>query len=251
MPDLVIEVNKLENWKALLPAGNNILVTIRKIDATTELVLHPVGSLQISQRYVPLGININKIGAQKISDAQKFSINVVDTSGLARKDAVMESFAMAQFQEMSGADKLSKASFEKEEGGIELSVSGKHTSTGRIVKRVVRYELIVIDTNYKRFTKKLVNFFSGTLFLHLLKGNAIAKSELSAATKKKLQPFEEKIEFKQTEYAVASILDNTDVGGKKFASEAQAREFLRQQVKANGALKESLHVLPDYELNKA
>jgi hypothetical protein len=243
LPLLKAEFDKLENWKAQLPAGNNILVSLRTIDAAEELVLHPVGTLLVSQRYVPLGLTLTKVGTQKPSDAKVFTVSA---TGLNKKADVTEAFAMAQFQDMDNATKLSRPSFEKETGGLELSVAGHTVTTGKAVKRIVRYELIVIDTNYKRFLRRFFNFFSGVLFNHFLKGNAVAKSSLSYKTSKQMQPFDEKVQVVQGAYAVASVMNNKAVA--TFASEAQAREYMQQQ---NAGLQETLHVIPQHELNTA
>jgi hypothetical protein len=251
MPLMKAEFEKLSNWRALLPTGNNILVSLRAIDAAAELVLHPVGTLQITQRFAPLELTLDKIGSQKPSDARKFKVAVDSGGGLSRKAEVDESFAMAQFQDMSNATKLSRPSFEKEKGGIELSVSGQQVTTGNAFKRIVRYELIVIDSNYKRFRRTYFNFPSGALFNHFLKGNAVAKSALSYETKKKYQPFEEKVKVMQGTYSVANVTDNKAFNTEAaiFSSQAQAMEYMQQQVSADPNLKESLHVVPQHELN--
>ncbi len=253
MPLLKREFDKLENWKAQLPPGTNILVSLRKIDTAAELVLHPVGTLSVSQRYVPLDLTIDKIGAQKPGDVKKFVLSPAGTSGLGKKGDVKESFAMAQFQEMKNTEKLSRPSFEKEDGGLELSVTGQQVTTGKAVKRIVRYELIVIDTNFKRFARKFFDFISGVLFLHFLKGNAVANSPLSFKTKKQYQPFEEKVEVKQAAYSVANVMNNKayNANAISFASEALAREFIQQQAKADPNLKDNLHIVLQHELNTA
>ncbi|HWJ90663.1 MAG TPA: DUF6603 domain-containing protein [Flavisolibacter sp.] len=252
LPLIKAELEKLENWKAQLPAGANILVTVRTLDPSTELVLHPVGTLLVSQRYAPIGITLDKVGSQKPSDIKKFNLQIKATSGLNSKGSVKESFAMAQYQEMSGAKKLGRPSFEKQDSGLELSVAGQQLKTGRAVKRIVRYELIIIDSNYKRFVKKFF-LFSGALFKHFLKGNATARSPLSKKTRKQYQPFDDRIKVQQTGYSVATQSDNKlyPSGKGTYRSEAEAREYMQQQVAVNPSLKESLHVIPEHELNPA
>jgi hypothetical protein len=251
MPKVREEFNKLENWKAQLPAGNNLLVSLRKIDESVELVLHPVGTLQVSQRYVPLGLTIEKVGSQKTSDVKKISVSVSAASGLQKYDDLQESFAMAQFQEMKNEEKLSRPSFQKENSGVELSSAGQQANTGRAVRRVVRYELIIIDNNFKRFVKKFISFFSSLLFTHFLRNNAVARSVVSASSKKKLNPFTEKIKMGQDGFAVASTTDNKTFATNSFASEAMAREYMNEQIANNPNLKESLHVIPQHEINTA
>jgi hypothetical protein len=70
LPLLTAELGKLTNWRALLPPGNTLLVSLRHLDAAeAALVLHPVGTLQISQRLVPLDLTLDTFGDQKPSDA--------------------------------------------------------------------------------------------------------------------------------------------------------------------------------------
>jgi hypothetical protein len=158
---------------------------------------------------------------------------------------------MAQFQEMKNEEKLSRPSFQKEDSGVELSAAGQQVKTGKAVRRVVRYELIIVDNNFKRFIKKFFSFFSALLFSHFLRNNAVARSAVSAATKKKLNPFDEKIKNGQEGYSVASTINNKSFANTSFASEALAREFMSQQVAKDPNLKEGLHVIPQHELNTA
>jgi hypothetical protein len=250
MPKVREEFNKLENWRAQLPAGNNILVSLRKIDEAVELVLHPAGTLQISQRYVPLGLTIDKVGAQKTADVKKVNVSVGVAGGLKKLTDIQESFAMAQFQEMKSEEKLSRPSFQKENSGVELSAAaGQQVKTGKAVRRVVRYELIIVDNNFKRFTKKFFSFFSSLLFTHFLKNNAVARSVLSVSSEKKLNPYAGKIIAGQEGYSVASVVDNKAIHTTSFASEAEAREYMNEKVAGDSNLKESLHIIPQHEIN--
>ncbi|WP_295120259.1 DUF6603 domain-containing protein [uncultured Chitinophaga sp.] len=252
LPKVREEFNKLSNWQAKLPAGSNILVSLRKIDESQELVLHPIGTLQVSQRYVPLGLTIEKVGSQKTSDVKKLTAETADGSGLEKVNDLRENFAMAQFQDMKNEEKLSRPSFEKELSGLELSGAGAQVKTGRAVRRVVRYELIIVDNNFKRFINRFISFFSSLVFSHFLRNNAVARSPLSAASKQKLNPYKDKVVATQPGFAVANTMNNKAYGtSAMFASEAQAREFMNQQISADPNLKESLHVISHHELNPA
>jgi hypothetical protein len=253
MPLLKAEYEKLENWRAEVPTANSILVSLRKIETPNDLVLHPVGTLKISQRAVPLDISIDRVGAQKPNDANYFTLSV-DASGLdiEEKDEVKEMFAMAQVKNMSDSEKLSSPAFEKQKGGLELSAKGEQMKTTSAVKRVVRYEQIIIDSNFKRFVKPFFNFYN-TLFALFLKGNAITKSTLSSKFKKQKMPFDDKITVMPTAYVVAFNTDNSPFNdeSKAFSSCAQAEEFRSRQVRHNPNLQEILHVIPRVEMKVA
>lgn len=250
MPLLKAEFEKLGNWTAQVPSANKLLVSLRPLDgASADLVLHPVGSLRISQRAVPLDLTINKVGNQKVKDANKFVL-AVSPGGLDKSRDATEPFAMAQFQEMDNAKKLSLPAYEHEHSGVELSVQGEQLASSKMVKRVVRYELVTIDTNYKRFVQRFFVFWGG-LFTHFLKGNAVTKSALSNKQKKQFQPFAEKIQVRPDTYTVAFNTNNQAVHAEatEFASAALAREYMQQQVAADPSLVGQLHVIPQSEVN--
>src|SRR5690606_19430100 len=65
------------NWQAALPAGKNLLVTLKQLDAGPGLVVSPAGVLTISQKVVPLDVELQLFGAQKPADAKRFAIEQV------------------------------------------------------------------------------------------------------------------------------------------------------------------------------
>ncbi len=252
------ELNKLENWKALLPEGNNLLVTLRKItDAGTDLVLHPVGSLQLSQRYIPLGLTLNKVGTQKTADVKKVSLSVPAGSQLKKLGDLKENFAIAQYQDMKNEEKLSRPSFEKEKSGIGFGVASAVLKTGKGTQRKIRYDVTTIDNYYLSFLPNFIKLFkkryyalaNGLFYNHLLRSNAVAMSAVSQTKKEELNLHLDKINAAATKYAVASTDNNKAVhaAGISFESHAAANEYLQKQAGAPG----SLHILPFHELNKA
>lgn len=251
MPLLVKEFEKMENWRAELPPGSRLLVSLREFDSgATDLVLHPVGTLKISQRAVPLGLTIDKVGNQKPSDANRFDV-VEDTAGLDETGKVDESFAIGQYLAKSDNELLSAKSFEPLKGGLELSVAGEQYHAPAAVKRVVRYEKIIIDTLFKRYA---ISFFTwiGGLFSLFLNGNSAANSVLSYKQKKQLKPFADRVEIGATLFGVAFNQDNTAFNdeAKAFTSQAQAEDYMKQQVAADANLAKQIQVIPRVEMQE-
>lgn len=247
LPMLAAEFAKVENWIARLPAANNLLVTLRKMpEAEAALILHPVGTLRVSQRGLPLEIKLDKVGSQKPSDVNRLS--VVATAGLERRDDAFERFAPAQFQNFKDSDKLSKPAFVSERAGLELSATGTDTRSSKLVKRVVRYEEIIIDNNFKRFQRNF-RAHGRTLFDLFLRGAAGARSELSKARKTKFQPFEEKIAVAEETYTVAFQADNRAIApdAAVFHSEPSAREYMNRKLDEDPSLIDTIHVIPSFE----
>ena len=244
LPLLVAEYEKLENWRTLLPANASPLVSLRELgDLLDTLVLHPVGTLQVTQRLVPLDQSITKLGNAKAEDVKKLALEV-DTSELAKRADVVESFAPGQFNDLKDAERLSRKSFEPGHGGIEMSAAGATLRTGPLVRRVVRYELITVDTGWVRARRQRFRLVLSGLFQFFLRGNAVSKHPLSQYQQTLAQPFAEKVEAGHERFVVASAVDNSVVAA--FINESQAIDFIGAQ-EATGVAGGALHVLPAFE----
>lgn len=247
MPLLRAELDKIENWKAELPVNNNLLVSLRKLaEGETAQVLHPLGSLRVSQRAVPLDLKIDKVGNQKPADANEYKIT--PTAGLVKAGDADEQFAKAQFLNMSDADKLSQRAFDPLHGGVVLSSGAQQLGAAKMAKRRVRYEQIIIDSNYKRFRRRFKIFTAG-FFDHFVKSSSITKSLLSSSYATNLDPFEDKVKVREGGFTVALIENNRPYSAHAayFASEALANQFIAEQAAVQPELYDSLHVVPQYE----
>lgn len=242
------ELKRVDNWRALPPPGNNLSVTLRSMSADeAAMILHPVGTLRVSQRRVPLAIRLDTVGNQKPSDVNKLTLRVAG-GGLAKKGDVFDKFAPAQFQTFSDAEKVSKPAFADELAGFDLTASGADMRSSRMVRRNIRYEEIIIDNNFKRFQRRFVGFI-GSLFSFFLGGNAAAKSAISQANTFKMKPFADKVEITGESFAVALQSTNQVFAANAvFHSEASAREYLAAQVSNDVSLDGALHVIPAYEM---
>lgn len=249
MPMLVAEFEKIDNWTAQLPKSNRLLVALRDIDAPGELVLHPAGSLRVSQRAVPLGLTIDKVGSQRPSDANRFTVTA--SGGFAERGKTREAFAIAQYQDMNDNEKLGASDFEQEEAGLELAPSGQQTRSSFAVKRVARYEQVIIDNTLIPIVLKFVSII-GIFFTHFLGRNAAAQSPLSAAVAAQLVPFADKIVVQPAGYVVAMMTDNAPLGGAQtFASKASAQEYMKTAVAQDPKLAGKCHVIRPQEMKLA
>ena len=248
MPLLKAELEKQQNWIAELPGGNNLLVSLRKLSETeSSQVLHPLGTLRVSQRAAPLDIRIDKVGSQKPADANQFKL--VPTGDLVKVSDADEQFAKAQFITMSDADKLSQRAFDPLHGGVKLASGAQTLGSAKLAKRKVRYEQIIIDNNFKRFRRRF-KFFSFGFFTHFLKGSAISKSALSKNYRSQLDPFSEKLQVKDGGFTVALAENNRAYSTQAiyFSSETLAQQYIQKQVSLCPELHETLHVIPQHEV---
>jgi hypothetical protein len=251
VPLLLEELGKTENWRALPPPEHNLLVSLRRLDLPADaMVLHPLGTLEVSQNALPLGITIDRVGEQTPSDANRLGLSVAAGPLIKRRDA-LRSFAPAQFRNMSDAQKLSAPAFQDQPSGLELSVAGNELRTGHAVKRSMRYELTTIDTLWRRSVRRFADL-SATLFGHFVKGASIAKNPLSRARRRQLQPFTDAVLVDGDRYAVVAIATNRAADETAyFGSEAEAREWLRDRAAQDPNDGSRFHVVPSTERNAA
>ncbi len=241
------EILKRDNWTALAPTGTPIPVSLREIDAATEIVLHPAGSLRVAQRAVPLDLHLDTLGSQPVADVERLTVTVSDPA-LRRLGDADEPFATAQFQAMTDTQKLASPAFEDQHAGVLLGVDGSDLATSHAVKRAVLHELIVIDSNFKRH---LARFFhvGAEFFSHLLRGSATARSHLSQERAQALDPFASRISVGSATYVVANARDNSPVRPDAvFTSKAKADDFVRAEIRRDPALRDTIHVLRASEL---
>lgn len=249
MPLITAELGKQSNWRAFLPPGSNLLVSLRQLDPTeAPFVLHPVGTLRVSQCLLPLDLILDKIGNQKPTDANRFALSVT-SGGLSKAGDLQELFAPAQFKDIDDAGKLSQPAYVPQDSGIELAASGLAYASGTAITRIVRYDVTIIDTKLRRsFVKFFV--FVDALFNQLLRGASVARCELSAFRKAQTNPFSEPVTVAPETFAVALKANNTlfHSDAASFTSRVAANDYLAHAVAGNPTLDGALHVLPQFEM---
>ncbi|MFD9193227.1 DUF6603 domain-containing protein [Streptomyces phaeochromogenes] len=276
LPLLAGEIGKTEGWETRLPTGGtHHLVTLRPLPDTDELVLHPLGTLFVRQRSIPLGVRIDRVGAQRPSDGKRFTVAPHQDSGLVQLSVPDEKFAMAQFQDMDDAAKLSRPAYEDQDAGLELSARREALAAPRVVRRSARYELHVFDsrkppataagprasapTQATRPPKRFQNVNPG-VFRQLLDGSSTSRSPLSRKEAERRQPYaaEDTVRITGQRYVVAYVRNNlqafpptADVaqGTTTFRSQATAEDALDDWIVADPALAGKLHVIRESEVS--
>jgi hypothetical protein len=248
MPILAGEFAKPSNWRAVLPAGANLLVSLRNLGETEQaLVLHPVGTLQISQRAIPLDLTLDKIGNAKPDDANRFELTVA-SSGLEKTRTLREPFAPAQFTDFDDAARISQPAFTPQDSGLELSAKGQAYASATAICRIVRYDVTIIDTKLRPLILKFVAYL-GAIFHFGLRGNATARSALSAQRARLRRPFDGAVTVNPPTYVVAWQANNTAYHrSATFTSPVSAQDYLNRTVAKEAGLTDKLHVLLDFEV---
>ncbi|MFJ8160052.1 DUF6603 domain-containing protein [Streptomyces sp. NPDC096136] len=273
LPLLEAEFGKTEGWETRPPpaGGGDPLVTLRKLPDDHRLVLHPLGTLFVRQRAIPLGIRIDRVGAQRPSDGTRFQVTADPACGLVRLALTGDKFAMAQFQDMNDADKLSASGYEDQAAGVELGTEREALDAVRVVRRSARYEAHVFDSTgtgaagvgagAPAGTRLRFHEVSSAVFDHLLTGSSTSRSPLSRRESLLRQPFtaEDSARVTGQRFVIAHLRNNAqafaptpalareqpDPSG--FRSRTAADDALDAWVAADPRLTGRLHVVPEAE----
>jgi hypothetical protein len=248
MPILAAEAQKASNWKTALPPNVKLLVVLKQLDTTeTALVLHPAGTLQVSQRTIPLDLKIDKVGSQAPSDANQFAFSV-GGAVLTKSRDLQESFAPSQFRNFDDATKLSQPAFVPQDSGIELAGAAT-LATSTAITRPLRYDLTVVDKESEPVQFK---FFahSRAMFTNFLAGNSAGRSKLSANFRSLSRPQSGSVAVSNETFAVALQSSNQvfHPEAAAFLSQAQAHDYISHAIAANASLEGTLHVIPQFEV---
>jgi len=235
------------NWLATLPANTHQNVTLKKLELPPEqIVMNPFAVLSVSQKIVPLGFEINKFGNQKPKGTTRFDL----TSGDGATEEVREEFAIANFQNLSDDEKLSRKSFEQMRSGLRFS-TGDSSQTGASVDKDVTYELSYVHRKRGLTIRAgLVRLF-GSVFSTFSGAGAVTKNKFAVSRRIGGTPIA-KVDVEEPEFHVVNGADLALYGeGLSAKSEAEAWQLHDELVVADPSLQGRLQVMSSYELSEA
>jgi len=261
LPDLVVlplvvaALTARDNWTEEKPAERHRLESLRALPAgaSAPVRVHPVGTVGISQKVVPLTVAIDRIGAQRPADARTFAIDAVQVNGDRQETPVPaeESFAPAQYFDLSDAEKLASPSFKTFPSGVRVG-DAERLRTGYAAAREVRYELKYIDAQRESaqprpgglFDVDVASFSAWTLH------GATAKSDLSFARRRKSTLAPAEVNVVEEAFAIVHADDlRLFDAGSIVSTERAALKRQAALIAANPALRGSLQVVPLFELS--
>jgi len=238
------------NWSAALPANRNLLVSHRGVEASaSELVLHPLGTLTVTQNVVPLDVDISLFGNQRPSGANHFHINSLSIgSANLDIDPVKSDFAPAQFFTMGKDDKLKARSFEKYTSGIKAR-GGEELEANHVLSREVDYELVVIDGPEVSDPLAASVYDAGFAAEQFFKGGAVSRTDLSRKAVHSREALPNKISLGASRFGVVTKSGMDLVAPALSDSRYEALAMLEQLQQDYPEWRDQLTVVPEFELN--
>ncbi|HEU4688440.1 MAG TPA: DUF6603 domain-containing protein [Vicinamibacterales bacterium] len=136
------------NWSSALPRGEHAIVSLREPAATpVPLRVHPLAELTVRQRVVPLNLRVTRFGTVPLATPTVFT--VAASAGAATTSMpstpVRDAFALAQFQEMSDDEKLTRPAFEQQDAGLHVAAGDAAYQYDALPDTAIVYETLILD----------------------------------------------------------------------------------------------------------
>jgi len=243
LPKLKEALNNKGNWITPVEQGaltNDSMVTLRKItDAPDSIIAHPDKSLSVSQKIVPLDVEINLFGTAKPADYTKFSIELEDMS----ESNLKEEFAPAQFFSITETEKLSRPSFEKYNSGVSATGSNMLFSDF-FRERDVMFEEIIIDDIDNPGTILPKSIFDQLRFNSFIRNGSASRSKFGTKAKMESPLSPPKVAVGEKKYNVVHADDLSVFDGLSASSVTEAGILMQQTVLQNPSLEGRLEIIP-------
>ena len=215
---------------AVAPDGD-AWISFRTVDRA-QVPVHPYGKVSVRQQAVPLGIPITRIGLSHVV-GDVATVTIAPAAGAPASSPSTGTFAMAQFTDLSDADKLSRPSFESYPDGV---VFGSDTMTHPApVPTTASYETVFIPDGGAKTRSTLV----GVLLEHGMLFSSVARSGLHYATLN--DGPSQRVTLADPAYAVVNAGTLTESGPAEHAYSSSAAAFAAADTLGAGLLVVGAH----------
>jgi len=247
-PPLRAALKDPRNWSAVPATGTLSVVTLALPAGTTATVIDPSGKMTWKESVAPLDRTLTRFGNSTTPAPVKFSVDqVIVGVDPAEYSAVSDFFAAAQFEELTDAEKLSRASFERMQAGVE--VASASVRAGPSISAPLTYETEYKDPEHGPVPAPL---FTVPLWMQqglLASGASRQAGIIAAGTRAYAAPAQ--LAQAEEQFVVVSTLD-LSIKGEVTAptTKGAALQALKQYVAGRPGEREQFQVVPMHELEE-
>lgn len=258
LPRVIQALTEDKNWQSELPAKRFLLTTRRASETTgDEIVVHPSGTLVISQNILPLDINISRLGSSRVSDIKRITIKkVTSDSHEMETQHTKGSFAPISYKTLSDDEKLKSPSYVDETNGVRSREDSARIEYG--INRQVVYEVRLSDTDMSAGggldVQKLEDISDDReKFIKMTRGGAVGRSTLSREKRiSRLPEKTRKVDLSDESFTIVNTDDLHRSGLAEIGRGTKSRidDELSRILKDNPELKGTIQIVPEFELVK-
>ncbi len=199
------------SWRVESSAAADRIVVVRRDDRPDQILMHPMGTLQVQQGVVPLNLSrdIDRLGEARPSGARRFAITSVrlgDDSQALRP--VRAEFAPGQLFDLTDDEKLAAPSFEEMDAGVAFGDDTYSFAASAVVRSAFDYTDVTIGADGNPTVEpEPVPTDTGTVMVLVGLGAAARASFAVAATRFQSATAPEAPMMRPLGYAVATVVD--------------------------------------------
>jgi hypothetical protein len=148
LSEVVAALADPRNWTADLPEAAARMVVLRPDDRTDQILVHPMGTLQVKQGVAPLNLtrDIDRLGEARATGARRFAITSLSFGGNSpTRWPVRTEFAPGQLFDMTDDERIAAPSFEQMEAGVTFSDDSYAYARAAVARSPFDYEDVVFD----------------------------------------------------------------------------------------------------------
>ncbi|WP_299690053.1 DUF6603 domain-containing protein [uncultured Tateyamaria sp.] len=177
-------------------------ITFRQTD---EVLIEPLGTLQLTQTALPLDISLEKLGEAQISGAKRLDIVLLQDGNALPQSDVTDDFVRAHYFEASRSERLRAPSMEVHKAGVEITDSGAAIK-GASIGESYEYEVIMVgERDSSKF--KPLDAFSKVEFGKLADQFAYGRTAQSGAAAT-LPSVRDGVKMRAEAFVPGSVTDN-------------------------------------------
>lgn len=260
LPLLEEALNDDLNWDADIGQSPESLVSIKPIDDSV-FIINAKGALSVRQKVVPLGITIEKYGNKKPGGGNNYftigsvSIGIETYTQGGGLQNIKDSFAPAEYKNLSDSKKLSTPSFQNLCTGVSVTPapSGNFEFGNHSVQKEVGYDTTLIDSDganpllFVEFLEPTKRPIKQKHWRAEVRGGAAGRSRRANRYRRIYGKSDQRVGVSQEKYAVVNVDDLLpyDAGAVKD-SQIEAEEYMQELIAGNPTLRRKIQVTPEY-----
>jgi hypothetical protein len=257
-PRLQTALRSAGSWSGVVPSRWSVVERLRdrSEEAENQIVVHPVGQLEVRQTIVPLRMKLDKINNAPVAAYDRFDIASLASNGTALViETVDEYFARGQFEDLSDHQRLSVPAFERMPAGVR-GVSQAARFDGAVEDAPLTYDCLLINDNRTATAPETGGRVDGEAAPRMIRAKSARRAAVRAGTRARFGQVysRSRVTAGDDRYCVAkadTLTRASEVGSNRDLTRTGADQAMAAHVASNPAAAGTLTVIPEYELQEA
>lgn len=257
LPLLTAALQDKKNWQSTMATDVPLMVTLREAATNpNDVVVHPQGTIAVSQKVVPLDLTIARYGNRRPDPAGNtrfslginYSSTITATNPLLAKTELREYFAPNEYFDLSEDEKLARESFERMPSGLQVANTSTALSSGAYHEVQQDYEVIYMDSRTQPIRMAIKDNISIQARTAFGGNGSAANSPMGSLAQGRSAFAPVNVAVANTDFVIAQTYNGAQYQGKGAASKTEALALMHELIESDPSLEGKLNVIHKFEL---